>query len=347
MSAPPIAILGAGMMTGVGLTAPATCAAIRCAIDNFQETRFIDKGGEWILGCEVPLDQPWRGPAKLAKLLAGALRETLDLVPDAEAADIPLLLCVAEQDRPGRLDGLSNSLYDAMTRELDASFHRDSQMFAQGRVGGAMALHRARQLLTQPKEPHQHVIVAGVDSFLIGPTLAAYQERDRLLTADNSNGFIPGEAAGAVLLGLPDAAKAGDLICLGMGFAREEATVESEEPLRADGLSEAIKAALAEAGLDLAEFDFRLTDLSGEQYGFKEATLALGRVLRKRKEEFDIWHPADCIGEVGAAALPCMLAVALYAARKGYAPGPGVLCHLGNDDGKRAALVVRQAGGRA
>ena len=32
MSAQPLAILGAGMMTGVGHNAPATCAAIRCAI---------------------------------------------------------------------------------------------------------------------------------------------------------------------------------------------------------------------------------------------------------------------------------------------------------------------------
>lgn len=346
MSAPAVAILGAGMMTGVGLTAPAACAAIRCAIDNFRETRFIDRAGEWILGCEVPLEQPWRGQAKLAKLLAGALKECLDLVPDVAPTDVPLLLCLAEPDRPGRLDGLSNSLYDETTRELGASFHRDSQMLAQGRVGAAVALHRARQLLHRPKDAPRHVVVAGVDSFLIGPTLSAYEARDRLLTADNSNGFIPGEAAGAVLLGRPDAAKAGDLVCHGMGFAREDAAIEFEEPLRADGLAEAITAALGEAGLDLADLDYRMADLSGEQYGFKEAALVLSRVLRKRKHGFDIWHPADCIGEVGAAALPCMLGVALFAARKGYAPGPGVLCHLGNDDGKRAALVVKRAGGR-
>jgi hypothetical protein len=40
-----------------------------------------------------------------------------------------------------------------------------------------------------------------------------------------------------------------------------------------------------------------------------------------------------------------MLGVALAAARRGYAPGPGVLCHLGDEDGARAALVLRAAGG--
>ena len=71
MSASPVSILGCGMMTGVGLTAEASCAAIRCAIDNFRETRFIARGGEWIMGSEVPLDEPWRGIPKLARLLAG------------------------------------------------------------------------------------------------------------------------------------------------------------------------------------------------------------------------------------------------------------------------------------
>ena len=121
MTAPPVAIVGAGMMTGVGLTAPASCAAIRCAIDNFTETRFMARGGEWIIGSAVPLEQPWRGQAKLVKMLAGPVRECLDLVPEAPAEDIPLLVCVAERDRPGRLDGLDNSLFFELQQELGAS----------------------------------------------------------------------------------------------------------------------------------------------------------------------------------------------------------------------------------
>ena len=344
MTAQPIAILGAGMMTGVGLTAEASCAAIRCGIDNFQETRFMGDGGEWLLGCEVPLEQPWRGQTKLVKMLAGPLRECLDLLPGVPPRDIPLLLNLAERDRPGRLDGLSNSFYHALTQEIGSHFHRDSQLIAGGRVGGALALQRARELLYRAEEPHAHVLVAGVDSLLVGPTLNAYLERNRLLTAENSNGFIPGEAGAVVLLSRPRSDRPGALLCSGLGFATEMATIDSEEPLRAEGLVQAIKAALGDAGRDMADMDFRLTDVSGEHYVFKEAALALTRVLRERKEEFDIWHPADCIGEVGAAALPCMLGVAMFAARKDYVPGPSILCHLGNDDGQRAALVVQQPG---
>ncbi len=56
-----LSILSSGMVSAVGLSAPASCAAIRCALDNFQETRFIDAGGEWQVAASVPLEEPWRG----------------------------------------------------------------------------------------------------------------------------------------------------------------------------------------------------------------------------------------------------------------------------------------------
>ena len=76
MSAMPLVLSSFGLVTGVGLDAPSTCAAIRCAIDAFEETRFMDAGGEWIMGCEVPLEQPWRGKTKLIKMaVEGAARD--------------------------------------------------------------------------------------------------------------------------------------------------------------------------------------------------------------------------------------------------------------------------------
>jgi 3-oxoacyl-[acyl-carrier-protein] synthase-1 len=339
----PVAILGCGMMTGVGLTAEASCAAIRCAIDNFQETRFIASGGEWIIGSEVPLEEPWRGTAKLARLLAGPLRECLDLIPEVPPENIPVLLCVAEEDRPGRLEGLGNPLFFQACELLGVRFHEKSRVIAQGRVAGAVGLHHASRLIHEESFPH--VIVAGVDSYLVAGTLRAYDERERLLTAANSNGFIPGEASAALLVGPPDAGKG--LVCLGMGFAQEHATIESDEPLRADGLTKAITQALAAAGLTMGNLDYRIADIAGEQYQFKEAALAQGKLMRERREFQDIRHPADCVGEVGAAVFPLLLGLAFEAARKRYAPGPLALVHAGNDDGRRAAVVLNSRALRA
>ena len=91
----PVSVLASGMVTAVGLNSPATCAAIRCAIDNFSETRFMDRGGEWIIGGQVPLEQPWRGLPKLVHMAVPAIQECLAHVGDVRPRQIPLLLCVA------------------------------------------------------------------------------------------------------------------------------------------------------------------------------------------------------------------------------------------------------------
>jgi 3-oxoacyl-[acyl-carrier-protein] synthase-1 len=219
-------------------------------------------------------------------------------------------------------------------------FHPESRLIENGRVGGIEAIQMADGILS--KRRGRQCLVAGVDSFLNAATLSAYHSRQRLLTPRHSDGFIPGEAAAAILLEKASPRGGAPLAIQGWGFAREEAGIESEQPLRGEGLAAAIRASFSQSGLDYHSIDYRICDANGEQYPFKEAALAMARTLRVRKESFDLWHTADCIGEVGAATVPCALAVAWHAAVKDYAPGPGVLLHVGNTDGQRAALVLRQ-----
>lgn len=340
MSALPIAIKSVGLVSSVGLSAPASCAAIRARISNPTETRFMGSDGEWIMAHQVPLEKPWRGLAKLSRMATMAISECLEGLPREAWRKLPLLLCVAEKERPGRFEGLDDRLFGEIQEELDVRFAPDSAIFAHGRVSVAVALAQARKLIAAGDCPL--VLIAAADSLLTWSTLSVYERDDRLLTMRNSNGLMPGEGAGALLVGQP-AGKA-ELQCKGVGFALEKAHVDSGEPLRADGLSAAIRNALAEAGCALHDLDYRITDLSGEQYYFKEAALALSRVLRQRKAEFDLWHPAESIGEAGAAAGVAVLAVASAAGRKAYAPGPGILAHLANDAGQRAAVVLNFRG---
>lgn len=343
MPSPPVAIVSTGLVTSVGLTAPAACAAIRAGITNHTETRFMGSDGEWTMGAQVPLEKPWRGRTKLVKMAGMAIREALQPLGEIAPESLPLLLCVAERDRPGRLDGLDDALVPALEAELGMRFHTAaSGVIPQGRASVLLALAQARKLMTNELLPR--VLIAATDSLLVAPTLAAYGEQDRLLTAQNSNGFIPGEGAGAIVVGPRQDAKSPQLLCLGVGRGTESAPLASEEPLRADGLTEAIMSALTDADCGMGDLDFRITDNSGEQYYFKEAALALSRTLRVRKEEFDIWHPADCIGEVGAAIGTAIFAKACAACQKAYARGRSILVHAGNDAGRRAAVVLRYSG---
>ncbi|PXW82680.1 3-oxoacyl-[acyl-carrier-protein] synthase-1 [Nitrosomonas sp. Nm84] len=346
MSGFPLAITATGMVTGVGLSVPASCAAIRCAIDNFQETRFMDSGGEWIMGCEVPLEQPWRGRTKLIKMASAAIQECLSgnqkVVPEAT----PLLLCLSEKDRSGRVFDDDNQFFLDLQEELKLQFHPKSRVIAQGHVSVAVALKHARELIQELNLPH--VLVAATDSLLVGPTLAHFEDKERLLTSQNSNGFIPGEGSAALIVEPATANQVNQLVCVGLGFGVELAHIDSEEPLRADGLTAAIKESLDDAGHGESLLEFKITDIAGEQYQFKEASLAFSRINRNiERDEFDIWHPADCIGEVGAVIGLVMLAVLKAACEKAYTKGHQVLMHLGNDDGKRSSMIIawRSSGG--
>jgi 3-oxoacyl-[acyl-carrier-protein] synthase I len=342
VSAAPIAIRKTGLVTSVGLTAPAACAAMRAKISNPTETRFIDSSGEWIMAHQVTLEQPWRGLTKLAKMAAMAIDEAMEGIERKAWKEVPLLLCVAERDRPGRMHGLEDQLFINLQSELGASFHQRSAVVSEGRIGVAVALAQARTLI------HEHgieqVLIAATDSLLSWPTLSHYEQEQRLLSSTNSNGFMPGEGAGALLVSHP-VGSSQELVVTGLGFGVEKAHINAEEPLRAEGLSLAIKAALADAGIQMHDLDYRITDVSGEQYYFKEAALALSRTLRERKEEFDVWHPAECTGEPGALAGVSVVAVADGACRKAYTKGRAVLAHMAIDGGQRAAVTLHWRAG--
>ncbi len=333
-----VAIHASGMTTAIGLTAPATCAALRARLDNFTETRFISRDGVWVMGAEVPLENPWRGIARLVELLAGPIAECLEAIPDTDPETIPLMLCVAERDRPGRPADLDEKLPQLLAERLGFRLHRASKVIAFGQVGAAVGLRDARDLLGQGAS---HVIVAGVDSLLNAETIRHFERQDRLYTEENSNGFFPSEAGAAVLVGHPSP---GTLTLTGLGFGGEEARLGSGKPLRAEGLVTAMRQSLEEAGIELGGIDYIVSGLTGEQYYFKEYSLAKARLLRGPRDLTYLWHPADAAGHTGAASIPIMLGVCLTAGRKSYAPGPVAMVQSAHDDGRRAAMVFRMDG---
>ncbi len=337
MSSHPIAVLGTGLVTSVGLSTAACCSAFRAKMTHPIETRFIDSSGVWIMAHQVSLDVPRSGLSKLANMACLAIEEALQDLGTDQWPQLPLLLCVAEAERPGRMAGLDDQLLKQIQGELGLSFASSSAVVPQGRVGVAVALAQARAMLGSTHGPG--VLIVSTDSLLSWPTLSHFERQDRLLTESNSNGFMPGEGAGALWVGAVKS-RSPQLLCTGIGFGREAAHIDSGEPLRADGLTQAIKASLDDAHRQLHEMHLRITDNSGEQYYFKEASLALSRSLRQRKETFDIWHPAECIGETGATSGVAVIVTAREACRKGYSPGRSILTHWANDAGQRAAVTL-------
>jgi 3-oxoacyl-[acyl-carrier-protein] synthase-1 len=328
------------MVTSVGFNSPASLAAIRAGIRNVNETNLWDaESGEYIAAGRVSLPHWWVGLGKLAELVAPAIHECLIAAKPVPAEKIPILLGTAAPDRPFRFEHLDEQILDEIQYKLEIKLHPESRVIPRGRVSGVIGIQLAQHLIESREIPC--CIVAGVDSFVQQNVVEAYLEKRRILTPVNSNGFSPGEAGSAVLVTPTGRTPEGELQILGIGTGTEKATIESEEPLRGDGLVEAIRKALSDAGITISDISYRITDLNGEHYKFKEATFVIPRLMKKpRGVLFDIWHPIEYIGEVGAAIGPCALAIALHAGQKSYNPSVMCLCHFSNDNGERGAIVV-------
>lgn len=336
-----LAVLASGMVTALGFNAPATLAALRSRVSAVRQTPYVDfESGEPLNGAKVSLPHWWEGVGKLAELAAPAIHECLLAALPESSAEIPILLGVASAERPDRTARIEEDLLAEVHARLDLPCNPYSRLFASDQAGCALALIHAHSLINAHHA--RRVVVAGVDSFLQQRTLNSYIERRRVMTSGNSNGFFPGEAGTAVLVGPAKSQNAVDeLQILGFGQARESATIEGTEPFRARALTQAVQQALSTAGVALKDVAYRLTDISGEHYKFKEAAFTAGRLNSgERDVALDLWHPIEYLGEIGAAILPCLLAQAMHAAQEEYAPGPLALCHVGGDSGARAAMVV-------
>lgn len=337
-------IVATGMVCSVGLTAASACAAIRAKVVGFEELPYADNGGEPIVGAAVPaLDPGLKRRERLVELLALALEDCLESGLVKPAGRIPLLVGLAEPGRPGGGAVWADSIIHDVEARLATRFDSARSMtIPNGHTSGFEALRRARELLADPSVPA--CLVCCVDSYVNASSLLWLERHARLKTPENSDGVIPGEAAACALVVRPEAEPRGGCVArvVGLGFGREEASVMTEEPLLGLGLAAAGRAALAEAGLTMHEIDFRLSDASGESYGFREQSLMLARLLKTRRECLPLWQCVEAIGDTGAVAGICELVLGNQAFRKRYAPGGWAICLTGGVQGDRAAAVIQR-----
>lgn len=332
-----------GLVCSVGLNAQSACAAMRAGISRFEELPYLDNQGEPIVGAFVPtLPFDLKREQRLIELLALALKDCLSQVSTRSLEKIPLLVGLAEPDRPGGGAKLADRIIREIEYQLAKRFHPQySRAFPKGHVAGFEALQVARELLQQDSSIPA-CLVCGVDSYINASSLLWLDQHDRLKTEENSDGVIPGEAAATVIIQRQPTAKA-SIKVMGLGFGYEQVNILSAEPLLGLGLTEAARKALAEAGIQIHETDFRLSDVTGESYGFKEQALMVARLLRVHQEEgYPIWHGAEYVGDLGASAGVSQLVIAFQAFLKGYAPGKRAIGCTSAVTGERAVVILEQ-----
>jgi 3-oxoacyl-[acyl-carrier-protein] synthase-1 len=113
---------------------------------------------------------------------------------------------------------------------------------------------------------------------------------------------------------------------------------EHAPPNLATGLTDALRAVRADA--KLTSLPLVVCDLNGERPRALEWALACTRALGDLHGRLEVWHPAECIGDAGAAAGIVDLVWASVALQRGYAPRSRTLVWGASDGPLRAAAVL-------
>lgn len=352
-----IGVTAMGAISPVGAGVDQTCASIRARISRFSEHPFFEgtpPDPEWdpdlpVTVAAVPdVDLPEDGPDRLHHLLLPAFTELCGKI-GLRRTDLGkggIFLGLPHPDPVIREWDFERRFLPGFREGAGIDPFRVERVSQGGRAAGIVLIDEAVRRIASGEI--EFALVGGVDSYLMPERMAHLDGAWRIRTERNVDGFIPGEAA--VLLFLEPDHRAGrrDVPLLSVidaaGFGTEpESLLLSDKASTGKGIVDAVRGITA----DKPEghlFDWVCSDLNGESYGAYEWGLLQTRLAKQFDGRRKLVHPADCLGDVGAATGALLVACATHAFQWGYNPSGEALLLASSDDGARAAMTVRHPG---
>ncbi len=335
-------IIALAARTPVGLTPETAAAAIRAGISRIEEhPSIVDSVGDPLcMACVPGLDPNLLGWQRILTLGQLAMRQLGDrLAPTniARGGRMSVLLGLPEL-RPG----WSAQHAAATLAEISPTFPVEE--VARGHAAALEGLRVGYERIRAGML--DWCVVGGVDSYLDVDTLGWLSKHRQLETRQTRASFVPGEAAGFLVLAADDVVRRLGLpslaVVLGASSAQEHALIKTEDINVGRGLAAAVTGACETVTRAKDWVHEVYCDINGERYRSEEWGMAL---LRMREIPFDgtTYHlPVSSWGDIGAASGALFVILAARAWSRGYARGPLALAWAGSESGLRAAVVLRQ-----
>ncbi len=351
MAAEGALILDVGMITSVGLNARQIAASVRAGMTRFAASSIYDKQFEPFTMAVLPEDAlPPLTPAldreedltsrqmRMLRLASCALREAVKKIPDAK--DIPIYLG-APEPLANRPKPVEEKFFRHLGIQSEVAFNvAESKLFPNGRAAGLMALKEGMLCLASGEK--KYVLVGGVDTYLDIYLMGVLDMEDRILGPAVMDGFIPGEGAAFLLLAKSsqkDFAPLATLSPVSTGF--EEGHMYSDQPYRGDGLADVFKNLVSNGKIPAPVHEV-YSAMNGENIWSKEWGVAFLRSREAFAPAHAMHHPADCLGDTGAASGIIFTILAVLGFQKGYRQSPALIT-CSSDFGDRAAVAVMKA----
>lgn len=341
----PIYAAAVGASTPVGRDAWSSAAAVRAGVSGFaQHPYMVDTAGEPMRAAIAPwLDIDCQGQERFEALLFPAIDQVLQ--PLAAGGDPKIRVALAlglPSARPGLPTELGDALRASIVKRYPNRFVVQA-VLENGHAAGLLGLHAAVRKMVEGA--FDICVLAGVESYLAPETLEWLEQNEQLHGAgplNNAWGFIPGEGAGAALLGTERALAGLQLTplgqVLGVGTALEQNRIKTKTVCIGEGLTAAFREGLS--GLPSgAKVTDVYCDMNGEPYRADEFGFAALRTKEWFESASDFIAPADCWGDVSAASAPLALVLSVAASKNAYSNGPFSFLWASSESGERGAAL--------
>ena len=347
-----IVISGYAAISPVGLNVGQTCASIRAGLSRFAEHAYYECEGEdpeWdetepLIASSVHIIDPFiDGPERLFQLILPPMNKLFSEAKlkrkDLEAGGF--LLALPYPDEIVKSWSLEKTFVSDLYKRTGLKPFKVHKVNQFGHTGVFRLIEEAITMLRSGEV--SFCVVGGVDSYLLEERLEFLDKSWRLKCTKAVDGFIPGEAAAMILLEkAEEAARRKHPILTSIsncGFGRESQPISSDKNSTGKGLAEAIEKVLQPMGEE-SNLQWVICDLNGESYRGFEWGITQTRLHKAFCDIKLISHPADCIGDVGAATGGILAACAVHAFQRGYNIADKALLWTASDDGFRAALCI-------
>lgn len=342
------------VLSPVGLDAETTCAALRAHVSRLRQTDIYlplpigpeaEAEAPLVAGCVPELDPTVQGPERLLTLALGALRGLIERasMARAELSRTGILIALPSEDEVTTAWKLRDSFMAALLARAGLrEVAQERRAVSLGGNAGLPSLLRTAVTWMDARSVEQ-CIVLGVDSHIDFGRLRALDLAYRLKSERGVDGFVPGEAAVALLVERIGPRIATRRPCLSRltlpQMADEPRPMSGDKPSTGTALSTVLRGAIASLPKGRLP-GWILCDMNGESYRGFEWGLARVRLGDHLAGRLTIQHPADCIGDTGAACAGLLVSCATQAYLRGYAPEDAALVWTASTDGARAAMLV-------
>ena len=350
-----VVVSGVAAVSAVGHSAAVSFASVKAGlarIGDSTELKIRNGKGKLMSVTCASVTGITNGHRRYLRCFRMAVRAFAEVLVDSQLDDAllneaTLYLVLAERERPGMDSRIEKELVGKLARELGLpDLSSRTTLISTGHAGAFEALEAAANAISAGR--CARAVIGSVDGYLDELTLEWLKDTGRLKTEENPKGFVPGEAAAFLVLERHSTvlARNGKALAMlvGTGSTIESNSIYDKAPSTGDGLTAAIRSAVEPVG-DVSSLALVVCDLNGERYRANEWGLALLRSFGATPTPRLLWHPADCLGDCGAAAGVLNIVFGTLAiARRSVADG-SVLVWGSSDDGERGAALLAAVSG--